>query len=343
MSSNFYSVGLGNVGSYQVSGRPWLKNFNKAAPGYEYIEFPNVTKCLNIHNDTSNSQVVTVMFCKPTRSIDMGTTNYFSSSISSSEELTVSIWIKFDDITTDQRVVSFKNSSGHETRVQTSFGNNQWRIFTNDGGSPAVGISSAFTFSLDTWMNLAFTTSNGERKLYVDGELVATESTKTISALETIELGNSSTNFNGFYSTTGLFSKVFSQQEVTEIYTKESRLDPTTHSQSKYLQSLWLFDDGTFISLSPADTVTAIYDRVGNNNLTNGGTGTGTFENGWTIDNAEARHSWDISGLQGVQGSVKTKRVLLKHDNAGYISVFASLTNIPASRMHELTGPGIDE
>ena len=343
MSSNIYSVGLSNVGSYQVSGRPWLKNFDKVAPGYEYIEFPNVTKCLNIHNDAGSSQVVTVMFCKPTRSIDMGTANYFSSSISSSEELTVSIWIKFDDITIDQRVVSFKNSSGHETRIQTSISNNQWRIFTNDGGTPAVGISSAFTFSLDTWVNLVFTTSNGERKLYVDGELVVTENNKTISALETIELGNTGTNFNGFYSTTSLFSKTFDQQEVTELYTSAARIDPSLHSQVKYLQSSWLFDDGTFISLSPADTVSTIYDRVGSNNLTNAGTGTGTFANGWTIDNAEARHSWDISGLQGVQGSVKTKRVLLKHDNAGYISVFASLTNIPASRMHELTGPGIDE
>ena len=342
MSSNIYSVGIGNVGSYQVSGRPWLKNFDKVAPGYEYIEFPNITKCLNIHNDASSSQVVTVMFCKPTRAIDMGTTNYFSSNIPSSDSLTVSLWIKFDGLY-DQRIVSFKNSSGHETRIQTSISNNQWRIFTNDGGTPSLGISGAFTFSLGTWVNLVFTVSNGERKLYVNGELVATENTKTISALETIELGNSGTNFDGFYSTTSLFSKTFNQQEVTELYTSTARIDPSLHSQAKYLQSSWLFDDGQFLTLNPVDTVNTIYDRVGSNNLTNAGTGTGTFANGWTIDNAEARHSWDISGLQGVQGSVKTNSVLLKHDSAGYISVFASLTNIPSSQMYKLTGPGIDE
>jgi hypothetical protein len=282
------------------------------------------------------------MFCKPTRAIDMGTTNYFSSSITPSDNLTVSLWIKFDGLY-DQRIASFKNSIGHETRIQTSISNNQWRIFTNDGGTPSLGISGAFTFSLGTWVNLVFTVSNGERKLYVNGELVATENIKTISALDTIELGNSGTNFDGFYSTTNLFSKTFNQQEVTELYTSAARIDPSLHSQVKYLQSSWLFDDGQFLTLNPVDTVNTIYDRVGSNNLTNAGTGTGTFANGWTIDNAEARHSWDISGLQGVQGSVKTNSVLLKHDNAGYISVFASLTNIPSSQMYKLTGPGIDE
>jgi hypothetical protein len=89
--------------------------------------------------------------------------------------------------------------------------------------------------------------------------------------------------------------------------------------------------------------VNTVYDRIGNNDLSNGGSGVGAFANGWTIDNAEERHSWVISGQQSVRGNVKTNRILLKHDSNDDMSIFASLTNIPAHLMHELTGPGIDE
>jgi hypothetical protein len=134
MSSNPYSVGLHNVGSFQVSGRPWLKSYLNTTAGYTFIEFPNVTKSIYIHNDHSGAgKEVTVMFCKPIRSIDMNTSNYFSSNISSSEELTVSTWIKFDLLPPDQRVVSFKNSSSQFTRIQTAYGVPEWRIASDDG------------------------------------------------------------------------------------------------------------------------------------------------------------------------------------------------------------------
>jgi hypothetical protein len=273
----------------------------------------------------------------------MNSFNYFSSNISSSDELTVSMWIKFDQLLTDQRVVNFKkNSSSQETRIQTNFSLNQLRIVTDDGLAQAT-VNGAFTFIIDTWINVVFTVSNGERKLYVNGELIVTESLKTISAMDQIELGSNVAGFDGLYSTTSLFSKVLTQQEVTELYTTEARIDPRSHSQAKYLQSLWLFDDGEYLTLNPVDTVNTVYDRIGNNDLSNGGSGVGAFANGWTIDNAEERHSWVISGQQSVRGNVKTNRILLKHDSNDDMSIFASLTNIPAHLMHELTGPGIDE
>ena len=338
MSSFVYTTGLRNVGSYQVSGRPWLKNYDKVAPGYEFIEFPNVTKCLNIHNDSGSSQIVTVMFCKPTRSANMPNgTEYLSSSITQGGEFTVSLWVKFDSLAADQRVITLTNGTDI-VRVQTRFLSTtpNWRLFVN-------GSVDDYLFDINTtdWINIVLVAKSGDTKLYANGTHILSLS-DTFLDLNSIEFGGTTANFDGYYSSGYLFSKALTDAEVSELYTTTARVEPEVHSQAQYLESVWLFDDGEYYTLSPVDDATTVYDRVGNNNLTLN-SGALTFANGWTIENAEARHSWDISGLQGVQGSVKTNRVLLKHDNAGYISVFASLTNIPASQMHELSGQGIDE
>ena len=47
--SNFrYKVGLGNVGSYQVSGRPWITGSLLNPSGSVTVEFPAVTKSVTI-------------------------------------------------------------------------------------------------------------------------------------------------------------------------------------------------------------------------------------------------------------------------------------------------------
>ena len=61
MSSNFiYSVGLNNVGSYQVSGRPYCANGTLSANTASY-SFPQVTKEIVVLN-LSGSTDLTVYF-----------------------------------------------------------------------------------------------------------------------------------------------------------------------------------------------------------------------------------------------------------------------------------------
>ena len=43
-----YSVGLQNVGSYQVSGRPFLKDLVLTGGQKVLVEFPNVTNKIKI-------------------------------------------------------------------------------------------------------------------------------------------------------------------------------------------------------------------------------------------------------------------------------------------------------
>ncbi len=49
MSNHFsYKAGLGNVGSYQVAGRPWITGSVMAPSGTCTVHFPSVTKSMTI-------------------------------------------------------------------------------------------------------------------------------------------------------------------------------------------------------------------------------------------------------------------------------------------------------
>ena len=49
MAWNYYDVGIGNVGSYQVSGHPWISGSTALVAGEEkLITFPFVTKAVTV-------------------------------------------------------------------------------------------------------------------------------------------------------------------------------------------------------------------------------------------------------------------------------------------------------
>ena len=64
-----YKPGLGAVGEYQTSGRPWINS--GAASGATTINFPQVTKAFTIHSTDANLDI------------------YFNSSATAAEKITV--------------------------------------------------------------------------------------------------------------------------------------------------------------------------------------------------------------------------------------------------------------
>jgi hypothetical protein len=64
MAVHKYSAGLSNVGSYQVSGRPWITGSSDLdADRVHMLEFPRVTKSITvINNNTSNGEDIRVHF-----------------------------------------------------------------------------------------------------------------------------------------------------------------------------------------------------------------------------------------------------------------------------------------
>ena len=335
-TSNIYSVGLRNVGSYQVSGRPWLKHYSAVSDGYEFIQFPNVTNSIQISNDSSGNKDLIVMFCNPTSSAVLPSVNtLMDSPVVPSGEFTISTWVKFSQLNVvEQEIISLLGGNGVALRTVNT--NTEIALIVNGNGQ-----SVSQTLNTSDWFNFVIVAKNGENKVFLGGNLILTH-TEDPGTNSAIQFSHPTFGVDGQYSTSVLFSKALTNAEVSELYTTEARTVPSSHSQAASLQSTWLFDDATINTSLIPDSTTQILDRTGNNNLTviNGPI---SFSTGWTIDNAEARHSWTILGRQGVGGSVKTNRILLKYVNNDEISVFAELTNIPASRMHELTGPGIDE
>ena len=50
-----YRAGLHNVGSYQVSGLPWVTGSTLAAAAEDKISFPSITKSITVFNNGVNS------------------------------------------------------------------------------------------------------------------------------------------------------------------------------------------------------------------------------------------------------------------------------------------------
>ena len=62
----YYGVGLNNVGSYQMSGMPFVSGSIEvpisASAAYEVVKFPRVTKSITVRNDNADGEVMRLAF-----------------------------------------------------------------------------------------------------------------------------------------------------------------------------------------------------------------------------------------------------------------------------------------
>ena len=78
MASNIYTAGLNNVGSFQVSGAPFVTSsvVPQSGSGYFKVEFPYVTKEITIsNNSTSSHDLVRIAFSEI--GLEDNVANYF--------------------------------------------------------------------------------------------------------------------------------------------------------------------------------------------------------------------------------------------------------------------------
>lgn len=333
-----YSVGLQNVGSYQVAGRPFLKDISLTSGQKTLVEFPNVTnkiKICNDHNGTGHE--LEVMFCEPKRAISLNSTSeYYSTTFSSLSELTVSIWVKTDITVANQRIIDFEPVVGAGTGIRTD-GSSVIRILV-DG----VATSGTTVVAANTWYNFTLVLKDSDSKLFVNGQLELTSTNPFASANE-FQIGDNGAgvNLDGTYDEVALFSSALTDQEVRSLWNGGGMIQATHPS----LISYWAFEDNNYKTFySTPDALGTVLDRVSGNDLTlNGLTSNVSFVDGRLIENAEARHKITLSGREQITLPVKCKQVFLHADGALEVGIDAPLTGIPANRMFELTGPGIDE
>jgi hypothetical protein len=331
-----YSVGLQNVGSYQVSGRPFLKDLTLTGGQKVLVEFPNVTnkiKICNDHNGTGHE--LEVMFCEPKRAISFNATSeYYNTTFSSLSEITVSIWVKTGTNVNSQRIIDFTATGTTGIRT-TSTG---FVRFLVDGNVSSLGPQ----LIADTWYNFTLILKDGDSKLFLDGQLETT-SADPFAGSTGFEIGDFVGTFSldGTYDEIALFSSALTDQEVQSLWNGGGMIQPTHPS----LVSYWAFEDNNYKTFySSPDTLGLVLDRVSGNNLAlQGLTSNVSFVDGRLIENAEARHKITLTGHEQITLSAKCKQIFLHALNNLEVGIDAPLTGIPANRMFELTGPGIDE
>tara|TARA_R110002126_G_C10357543_1_gene492244 strand:- start:6 stop:1031 length:1026 start_codon:yes stop_codon:yes gene_type:complete len=337
-----YTAGLNNMGSYQVSGRPWLKSTASLADGLtEYLTFDNVTKKVRVKNHSTSGKLRVGFADNARRAYDMPDSDgHLEASFISTNTFTVSFWMKplfTNPATSVSRVLQL--GSNANTRLQGT-GTGGFRFIVASG----VVNSAGNLYESGKWTQVTVVINESTNKLYVNGVLAATN-TATAPNFTELSIGADATNFDDIYDEMYLFNTPFTQAEVTELYAAGGYFDPRDHSQAANLVSWWAFEDNGFRTyFTTADTITTINDRIGSNNLTKAGSGTGAFVNGRQLDTAATSHSIIIPAGGEVELNVKSKSMFLKADGATQsFDVYASLTGIPAERMYDLTGPGIDE
>lgn len=343
-----YNVGLQNVGSYQVSGRPWCKHFATTAGSVEYVSFPNVTESLWAHfEENSNGHEIQLCFAEPKTGMDMpNDQEYFETTNLTSKNLTewtVGFWVKNPTVGT--RVIEFKDKTAIIVASSTSL---RVAIENNVLGTGVVS-------NISEWNFIALSVTTGAtavHNLYWNGINILSdaEAKSAISGDLFIGTNRSTINSNGMYDDMSLFAVALNDDEVYEMYQKSNRLSSLqTHSRADDLVSFWDFESNLYKNyVSNPDDGLNVYDRISDHDLSWNAGGSAlpaaaTYALGSVSGRALRNHSISLTGHTEIHLPFKTTGIIYSSSNNDDFSLFASLTSIPASRMHELTGPGIDE
>lgn len=339
-----YSVGLQNVGSYQVSGQPWLKSASFTGVQSAFYEFPNVTDHIKITNDIGGvGNDLDIVFCEPKTGLDMpDDQEYFETSGLSLTEFTAAFWLKGEPGVS--RVIEFDEQTAVIVRPSgpDAFG----RLIIENG---TTGDSATFTPS--EWNFITITVGSTESKIYINGaNPVTVTHAKTLDVTE-LYIGSDRPpiNSDAQYDDMSLFSIVLNSNEVLELYQSTSLSTLLNHSRADKLISFWDFENNTYKTFySNPDDGQNVYDRISENHLSwnDGGSAApvnATYVDGRILETALSRHKITLEGQQEIRLNCKSKQVFLRSTGTTDVNVSAGLTGIPAGRMFELTGTGIDE
>lgn len=373
MSGNFkYTAGLYNVGSYQVSGKPYITGSQIADENELKISFPQVTKEiqvkktgaageLRIHFGSLSNHAIAV-----SGTFDFRTANN-AFDISNGSGVSISWWLSGSDgnatFDTTENYISLQNEAGDDA-VQIrprneSLGNGRIQLKAIDtaGGNYYFQTKADANLFTNGWNHFVLTldgTSNGAINLYQNGSNILSANSSTGNPL------TGSTRFvlfNGIdydkvvgVDEVAVWSAELSSGDVTSLYDNGGKADPRD-IQGANLKLWYQFGDNKDDVIDGANTV--IKDSSGNsddlNNLTNFGSGDeiNPVPGPFFLTNNVYRnfHYWPLSAAkETVTLPVKCKEVYLSASGSAIdFQMVASMTEIPSGRMYELSGSGVTE
>ena len=357
-----YSVGLRNVGSYMVSGQPYITGSSVNAGDEVKIEFPFVTKNVTIrippaqNTALDNTLYLTTGQRYRTAPSDANGTTPGVYDFGAGNDFTLSIWLKLTDDSHDF-VFDLTKTGGPMNRFKYigTGGNSVWRLQSNLGIKADPGPGSSF----DEWNHWVITQHTGSVHLYANG----TRFDKDVGSLNAFDdiviWPNVGSRESSIFDEITMWNVGMTHHEVSELWNYGDWFNPLQHSKKSNLSTWHTMGDAA------KDLPNKISnDLAGTNESLNIFTpgNAGVFTSGPFLSqtvaklrthlasksNADVYNNFHYKQLQGYGSSItlpmKTKELYLSAvDAQATFEVIAELTNIPTGSMYKLAGSGIDE
>jgi hypothetical protein len=369
MSKNVYGSGLKNVGSYQVSGKPFVTGSTVTNGAEQQIEFPEVSNNITVKLDSASGGVTKNGYrLNGEFRLDEKGSNY---TLGNNE--TFVMWMNESGSTNNLHYL-LRHQSPDGPQVLYNSANGAWLFGQFTADTPAFK-SVAFTHEIDTMSHIVITLDNdAAMKVYINNSLKGTLDLSTHNGIPNsslISLGTHAVNHLFSFVEVARFSTTFDPDDVSEAYNGGQYFDLNSHTKVSNLQNYWTFGDNpgdTFDNNGASAKITfTIVDTKGNSNLGNGASGlidnddeivpfTHTFGGGGgelrihyrSKDHenvTSGKHYWKLdSQNESITMNVKSKELYLSADGGDCdYSLQADLTSIPSSRMYQHTGSGVDE
>lgn len=363
MSDKFkYTTGLNNVGSYQVAGSPYVTSSVVAQDAEKQIEFPRVTNNINVK---LNENIYNSVF------LDGDDLYYINNSIHSplsdfnGASRTITAWVSASVGNTSNNegiVIGGTNTVANKFCIREK--NGKFQALLHDDSS----VKSILNIAVPTgWFHLAFVVNSGTNmKVFFNN--VQQGSTTAIAATLGTSLGGGlilgpPANGDGTFAYRDciLWNTALTDTQVQNLYNaRNDYRDPAFNVAEKLVwvkpteavaggpvaslvNSGTSFGNMTLTSHNGSEVASVIVDSPfgsGNGELRIHYRSTGSLPNV-----ANRKHYWTL-GTKGeeIKMNVKSKEVYLSTANGDCdFSIHSDLTNIPASRMYQHTGSGVDE
>lgn len=378
MSDKFkYTTGLNNVGSYQVAGSPYVTASTVSQDTEQEIQFPRVTNNVTVKLDSAAGQTFNSIEMTGTFNFSSSVGPFTDQS--EIADYSISAWVSASK-PTDQSDNINLFGFGSNTRNTIREKSGQWQFIVQ---SRTAVVNRYFGIIPDGWhfiVGVAFG-ANGNApgdltvEAYLNGSQVGATATTNdaISGMPHIDSGGATRAF-----TIGANSNPFSERfkfrdlilwdgkltsaQVSTLYNGGNYYDASAFTAVE--KKMWVKDtleansDGDTVpenltgslffkenNFGGSDAVTVVSDSP----FASGGSGGGLrihYRSTGSLPNvANNKHYWTLSSQdEEIKMNVKTKEIYLSAVNGDCdFSLHADMTNIPAARMYQHTGSGVDE
>ena len=277
LRSNSINLTLGNLGTYSAGRTLYglldqVRVFNKALNNNDfatlYAETDSTTSNTNLLNEGAGVALYSFDYDAsdtggyyhgtPTN-VDFGvggnisfgarfngSSSYIalsSNPINGLSNISISFWIKPDDVSSDQYLITFVNSdggwNGFGIRISSSA---KIQVVRANSGTVTTSENSTATLSTGSWKHIVVTSSQSELKIYIDGGLDSTHSIAGFTTNNTGEYnigalknsGSYSQFYDGVLDQVRVFSKVISSQDVETLYVETACVHTATTTDNDY-------------------------------------------------------------------------------------------------------------